>query len=323
LDSVNLNINRLISIIMPAYNAEMYIGKSIESVLYQTYPYWELLVIDDGSTDSTKDVVRKFLGLDSRIKYFYQDNGKQGKARNLGIEKSKGEYLAFLDSDDLWFPNKLEIQIQGIIEKDVDLIFCDSYIFSDDNSILESDKVGVKDGVYSGENAVKIFIECNRIPILTVLAKKSAIQKVGGFIENDDVQYGEDYHLWLKLLLNGSIFYSTDQVLAKYRVHSESVTMQDKYQFYKILELFYDLKSFRAEYSNRIEKKIRHLYIKLYKSNNLDKAELSVIIEDNVKHLSKSKFLWIYFSLNWILPPIFTVKFLVYVLNGYIYSKWR
>ncbi len=313
----------LVSIIMPAYNAERFIEASIISVLNQTHKEWELIIVDDGSVDRTAEIAVLYVKMDTRILYFYQNNGKQGKARNFGIGKSKGELLAFLDSDDLWQKNKLEIQIKELKEKEVDLVFSDSFVFSDDDSQNCQRKVGVEKRYYNGEDAIEMFIEGNRIPILTVLARKSVIEATGGFIMDNIVQYGEDYHLWLKLLINGSVFYSTDKVLAMYRVHSESVTMQDKSQFSKILDLFYDLKNFRAEYSNRFERKIRHLYIDLYKSNNLTKAELSVIIEENTKYLSKSKLLWFYLSINWILPPNITKKFLVYILNGYILSKWR
>ena len=305
----------LVSVIMPAYNAEKYIGESIESVLYQTYPYWELLVIDDGSTDSTKEVVRQFLDLDSRIKYYYQDNGKQGKARNLGIEKSKGEYLAFLDSDDLWFPNKLEIQIHEIIEKDVDLIFCDSYIYSDGTSILKRDKVGVKDGVYSGEEAIKLFIECNRIPILTVLAKKSAVQKVGGFIESVEVQYGEDYHLWLKLLLSGSTFFSSSEALAKYRIHSNSVTINDSSFELKILAIYYDLIIINSKYSQVFNKKIRHILKEYYATHLFSKNELATIVRLNSTYLFWRKFDFIFLFLNWLFPTKITKRLLILLLN--------
>src|SRR5919106_5413407 len=97
----------LVSVIMPAYNAEKYIAGSIRSVIVQTYSDWELIVVDDGSTDSTATVVQEFVARDPRIKYIFQENGRLGKARNTGIRNSSGPLIAFLDSDDLWVPIKL------------------------------------------------------------------------------------------------------------------------------------------------------------------------------------------------------------------------
>jgi teichuronic acid biosynthesis glycosyltransferase TuaG len=102
---------------MPAYNAEKYIGDSIKSVLAQTYSNWELIVVDDGSTDGTAAVVREFVDRDNRIKYFYQENGRLGKARNTGIGHAAGPLIAFLDSDDLWVETKLEAQTRAMTEK--------------------------------------------------------------------------------------------------------------------------------------------------------------------------------------------------------------
>jgi teichuronic acid biosynthesis glycosyltransferase TuaG len=97
---------------MPAYNAEKYIAESIRSALDQTHTNWELVVVDDGSTDGTAEIVRGFRRADDRIKYIFQQNGRLGKARNTGLENSTGRLIAFLDSDDLWARGKLELQVK-------------------------------------------------------------------------------------------------------------------------------------------------------------------------------------------------------------------
>lgn len=108
----------LVSIIMPMYNAGKFLSKSIESVLEQTYQNWELLLIDDGSKDDSIDIALAFMEKDSRI-FLLKNEQNMGiaKTRNKGIEASKGQYIAFLDSDDLWLPNKLEVQIKWMEEK--------------------------------------------------------------------------------------------------------------------------------------------------------------------------------------------------------------
>src|SRR5205809_3501840 len=106
----------LVSVIMPAYNAGKFITESIESVIAQTYAYWELLIVDDGSTDNTKNVIQNFSEKDKKIRYFFQANGKQGKARNMALSYASGNYIAFLDADDIWLPQKLEVQVKEIEE---------------------------------------------------------------------------------------------------------------------------------------------------------------------------------------------------------------
>ena len=121
----------LVSIIMPMYNAGKFLSKSIESVLEQTYQNWELLLIDDGSKDDSIDIALAFMEKDSRI-FLLKNEQNMGiaKTRNKGIEASKGQYIAFLDSDDLWLPNKLEVQVKWMEEKKL-LFTCSSYLMPD------------------------------------------------------------------------------------------------------------------------------------------------------------------------------------------------
>src|SRR2546430_979121 len=123
----------LVSVIMPAFNAERHIVESIQSVLSQTLPDWELVVVDDGSTDNTAEILRTFVSADARIKYVYQPNGRLGKARNTGFQHSSGGLIAFLDSDDLWLPEKLELQVTALAEHDADIVYTDGFIFRGDD----------------------------------------------------------------------------------------------------------------------------------------------------------------------------------------------
>ena len=117
----SINIEQpLVSVIVPTYNYAQFIGDAIESVINQTWQTWEMLIIDDGSTDNTKSVVQSYVSKDCRITYFAiaQNSGRVAVARNYGISKSKGKYIAFLDSDDWWKPNKIEKQIE-LLENNV------------------------------------------------------------------------------------------------------------------------------------------------------------------------------------------------------------
>jgi glycosyltransferase involved in cell wall biosynthesis len=118
----------LVSIVVPVYNCAEWVGFTVDSVLNQTYTNWELLLINDGSTDQTPAVLEELASKDSRIRVIHQTNGKQGKARNNGIRSSKGSWIAFLDADDLWPPNKLNDQLKISIDQSVDLSFTDGFI---------------------------------------------------------------------------------------------------------------------------------------------------------------------------------------------------
>lgn len=230
----------LVSVIMPAYNAGKFIDESIRSVIAQSFTGWELIVVDDGSVDNTKQIVEHFCNADSRIKYFFQTNGKQGKARNKGIAQARGKYIAFLDADDVWLPQKLEVQLKEIEEKNVDLVFTECIMFSDtvdaSKKLMQSGK-----GYFSGEDGVKNFLQHNKIPILSVLMKADALKQMNGFSEKPCLQDAEDYHLWLCLLMNGKVFFGSDHVLAGYREHPGSSTVEDKLAAQKVVEALKDL----------------------------------------------------------------------------------
>jgi len=115
----------MISIIIPAYNAEKYISETINSVLNQTYNDWELIIVDDGSTDDTAKIVKAFCEKDNRIQYFYKKNSGVSDTRNYGMEKSKGEYIALLDADDLWNEDKLFTIINIFNKNNIDWVFSD------------------------------------------------------------------------------------------------------------------------------------------------------------------------------------------------------
>jgi teichuronic acid biosynthesis glycosyltransferase TuaG len=214
----------LVSIIMPAYNAEKYIAASIESVLAQTYSDWELIVVDDGSTDSTATVVQEFATSDPRVRYNFQENGRLGKARNTGITNSTGRLIAFLDSDDLWLPTKLEVQTRAMAENNADVVYSKSYVFSDENIDDETQTLTSSAGKFSGPDFFDSLIRYPQIPVLTVLFKRSALDRVGLFEEGKAYHGCEDYDLWLRLARAGLVFYGMPDILARYRRHGTAMT---------------------------------------------------------------------------------------------------
>ncbi len=215
-----------VSVIMPAYNAANYISFSIQSVINQTYSNWELIIIDDGSDDQTAECVKSYL-FDSRVKYIYQNNAGQASARNHGIRLSDGQLIAFLDSDDLWIENKLELQVNLFSnDKSIDLIFGNSLVI-DSLGKLNSD-FNLLTNYTSGVNLYRsLIINEISIPILTVIVKSDAVNLIGGFDESLNIKNAEDYDLWVRLAKAGFKFYYLNQFLTYYRIHNKQSTFLD------------------------------------------------------------------------------------------------
>lgn len=194
----------LISVILPVYNTEKYIAEAIDSVLRQTYPVSEVIVVDDGSTDTSADVVKHY---GSKLKYLYQCNQGSASARNTGIRKAVGDFLAFLDVDDLWTENKIERQLHEFeIHSNLHIVFgnVEQFVSQDFNGALQS----------------RLRNELKQMPgyhVGTMLIKKEAFYKVGFF--NDKLQLAE-FIDWFDRAKQLNLKYTMiDEVLMKRRIH--------------------------------------------------------------------------------------------------------
>lgn len=207
----------IVSIIMPAHNAAKTIRESIDSVLSQSFPDWELLVINDASTDETEKIVLDFAKTDSRIKLLNTDKslGKPFYPRNIGINNANGRFIAFLDSDDVWFASKLEKQIPLFEEANVAIVF--SYYEKFTGNEVESSKNRVIKSPSS--ISYKSALYGNPIGNLTGIYDT---QKVGKVFYEDAGH--EDYILWLTILKKGFIAKNTNTIEARYRVSDKSVS---------------------------------------------------------------------------------------------------
>jgi teichuronic acid biosynthesis glycosyltransferase TuaG len=234
-----MDFEKKVSIIMPAYNAGKYIADAIESVLNQTFTNWELIIVDDESTDDTAEIVRRYQEKWPSIIYRWQKNSKQGKTRNEAIRLSQGRYLAFMDADDLWVPDKLARQVEMLTEQKADVVFGYAYLI--DNGIKTLKRTGRGLGLYKDGTAVDFFLYHEALVISTVIATREAILKVECFVEDVNIQYCEDWHIWLKLALQGFSFYTDSNVVSYYRVHSESAAKTEKEANVKFLLALLDL----------------------------------------------------------------------------------
>lgn len=212
----------LVSIIMPSYNQGAYIGDAIRSVLAQTYPHWELLVQDDGSTDHTREVVSGFS--DPRIRYEWTPNsGLPAVARNRAIRRASGELISFLDSDDLWLPQKLSLQV-ALHTRDPELgaSYARNEIFNETGPVrLAPPLRDASEGQIFTALCFKNFIG-----ILTVMIRKDSLHKLGSesiFDETPSLRAVEDYDLWLRLS-RLCRFRFIPEVVARYRIHGNNIS---------------------------------------------------------------------------------------------------
>lgn len=224
----------LVSIIIPAYNAEKFIKSAIESALKQTYQNIEIIVIDGGSKDKTAQIAKSFN--DPRIVYFfYQENRGQSAARNTGIEIAKGKYIAFLDADDLFLPEKIEKQVDFLeTHLDCGVCYCKIYNFFDDCP----DKLFYNPVPNCSGFIFDKLLKHSIVNPLTAVLRKEILDKYGGF--KDDWRRCDEQYLWLKLAFNKVKFCYLDKVLAYYRVNKNSLSNQAVYlkeTYEKFLEL--------------------------------------------------------------------------------------
>ena len=208
-------IEGLVSIIMPSYNAARFIGESINSVLLQTYSNWELLIVDDCSKDNSVEVVRKFANIDKRVVLFsLEKNVGAAAARNVAIEHAQGQYLAFLDSDDVWDEYKLEKQLAFMKQYSYVFTFSNYYVMEENGKKTEN-IVKVPSSLSYHQYLRNTIIGC-----LTVIIDR---QQTGDF-KMPLIKSSHDMALWLLIMKRGFKAYGLKDVLAGYRLVSTSNT---------------------------------------------------------------------------------------------------
>lgn len=198
-----------VSVVMPAYNCEAYIEIAIRSVMKQTYKDWELIVIDDGSTDATRSIISALAQEDERIKLICNpENIGVAKTRNRGLELSKGSFVALMDSDDMWRPEKLEKQLELAKKSGADVVYCSYGIIDENGEKLCNDFIVPETTDY--ENMlIRSVISCS-----TALFSRKAVDKYRFHTD----YYHEDLVMWLEMMRDGNRACGATEVLADYRV---------------------------------------------------------------------------------------------------------
>jgi glycosyltransferase involved in cell wall biosynthesis len=268
----------LVSIVVPAYNCAVYVEETFRSVLEQDFSSWEIIFVNDGSTDSTAEVLARLAAEDARVKVIEQPNARQGKARNNGISHAQGEWIAFLDADDLWPKNKLSLQLGKTRGANVDLSFTDGFICLGNNMDLREFRFGVINTFYEGNKGILEFHEQNRIPTSSVLVKKSALIEVGGFPEKLEIQNCEDYLLWVTLLTRGKEFLSIGDPLLFYRVHDNSSTSTEVKAMFPLIQALLEMPGgFSRECKHHLTNTFRKFVFRLHELGELQNANTFII----------------------------------------------
>ncbi|BAQ61470.1 polysaccharide biosynthesis glycosyl transferase CpsJ [Geminocystis sp. NIES-3708] len=203
----------LISVIIPVYNREKYVSEAIESVLKQTYQFLDIIVIDDGSTDKSAEIIKSF---GSKIRYFYQENSGISSALNHGLKVAKGEFIAFLDSDDLWTENKLNLQIK-VLKKNTQV----SIVFAHIQQFISPElDTNIQDKIDLPNEIMKGYVKG------TMLAKKEVFSQIGLF--DISLKLGDFIDWYLKACEQGIKSFVCPEVLLKRRIHDTNMGIIDK-----------------------------------------------------------------------------------------------
>jgi len=211
-----------VSVIIPAYNAERYLGEALDSVMAQTWRDIEVVVVDDGSTDGTQEIVR---GYGPPVRLLEQANAGPAAARNRGVREAEGELVAFLDSDDLWLPEKLALQVPLFdAEGRVALVYCKAERMTGDGTPIPTPAHPRPTG-----DVFLALLGRNHCPTSGVVVRRDVFLRFGGFPE--DMVWAEDWHLWLRLAREYE-FDAVQQVLVRHRVHGSALTarLEEAYQ---------------------------------------------------------------------------------------------
>jgi len=220
---MNIVTGPLVSVVIPTYNHAHFLGRALQSVLDQTYANWEMIVIDNHSRDKTNEVVESFS--DPRIHLLnIHNHGVIAASRNMGIRESRGEWLAFLDSDDCWYPKRLETIMAATDTDNSNDVLCN-------DELMVNIETGVKRlsrcGPYQKDFYKALLIEGNRLsPSATVVRREFLVRHGLAFDESREYITVEDYDLWLNLARTGARFKFINEVLGEYVIHGSNSSVR-------------------------------------------------------------------------------------------------
>lgn len=233
----------LISVIVSCYNQDQYLPETLDSVLAQTHLNWECIIVNDGSPDNTEEITKHYCEKDKRFKYILKKNGGLSSARNAGLAVAKGDYIQFLDSDDLLHPKKLELQLRHIIEQEADAVVSGFDLFSNDLSTRYDSRMSAVIPDCSIESFLYGWDINFVIAIHTLLISKVFIVK-NDIRFHEDVRAKEDWIFWIEIALKNAVFFVHTEKMAHYRRHNTNMTSDSNHMIlndFKAMFIVYDL----------------------------------------------------------------------------------
>lgn len=282
-----------VSVIIPVYNAEKFISKTIDSVIAQTFSDWEIIAVDDGSVDRSPQILKKYSEkMPKKIKVITQKNKGVSIARNKAISAAKGEFIACLDQDDLWLPTKLEEQIRVLESNgEVGMVYCDSYVIDENGKIIKKSVMEsilsrsfIRPKKFRGDIFDELFC-VNFISLETVVVRKSVLKKVGLF--NPKFKIAEDYDLFLRIAREYPIEFIPKQ-LSMFRAHPRGASRNVELRVLEEFEILEWWIQHDLTLRNRLQKEIKLKKLNLHASMikyQLAKGNLQKILEEVINFL--------------------------------------
>jgi glycosyltransferase involved in cell wall biosynthesis len=215
--------NALVSVVIPVYNGEQYLEKTVESILAQDYKNIELILVNDGSSDNSAAIMKALEDKDSRVKPFYNENGGVAYARNFGINQAKGEFVAFCDQDDLWLPSKISKQIPLFDNPNIGLVY--SGAIAQYELYNKQSKPGFKNK-HKGD-VFNQLVKINMFTCCTAVVRQTNLAQVNGFDDDRALMGVDDWHLWLKLAMVCEFDY-VEEHLAIHVFHGDNYSLNDE-----------------------------------------------------------------------------------------------
>jgi glycosyltransferase involved in cell wall biosynthesis len=234
----------LVSVVIAAFNMGNFVAQTVESVTNSSYGNLEIIVVDDGSTDNTKDAIDSLLS-DNRVRYIYQENAGQTRAKNRGVEESSGAFIAFCDADDYWVSEKLELQLPFFDEPKVGVVYSEVSYVNDKGELYEKPAPYER---FSGKVTEQLLLK-NFVPFGTAIFRRECITVCGGF--NEQYKMGIDWDLWLRYSLKWEFAYLPVSTYV-YREWDGQMSNNHRGRYESA---FLILSNFEAEFGKEVESK--------------------------------------------------------------------
>jgi glycosyltransferase involved in cell wall biosynthesis len=255
----------IVTVIITTYNRAGSISEAVDSVLAQTFTDFELLVVDNGSTDNTREVIGRFK--DDRVKYIYNEtpSGSCAMPRNIGARTAAGQYIAFLDDDDIWYPKKLEICVERLNDDRGAVLVCHSNnVVKDGKKILER-----RFGPWSEDMYERLIYDGNFLAPTAVVIRKQTLLDLGGFSTDEKYLSCDDYEFWIRLAGTGARFHFIDEALGEFRITGNNASIGDYKFSLRVAELIRDaiiLNEQGAVSSARAKRRMTGMYLSVLRA---------------------------------------------------------